>query len=616
VKWRATWIGCFIVLAAAASVPAQVTVGNDVSMNMNGQISAGYTGDYGNQIPSDHGITAGGNATLNGSYYTPSFLSFQVSPYINQSRDNSTSSSISDSSGVLASASLFSGSNYPGSISYSRTYDSLGTFGVPGLPNYTTRGNTDGFNVGWGVNLPDWPHLSVNYAQGTNDYSIYGTDTTGSSDFHNLNVHAMYQVDGFNLNGGYVYNQTHSQYPLFLQTQQLENLDNDGSSYSLGASRNLPLHGSFSVNFNRSDFTSDFSDGRYNGTVDTVSSSANFHPQAEWTVGANFNYTDNLLGTLYQNIISAGGILQQSMPGQSSNSWDASGLASYTLTKHWIFYGTFEHRDQSYLGSAFGSNSLTGSVNYSNWLLGGSFSTVLSVTRTTENTSNLSAVGLLSVVNYNRKIELWDVSASGNYFQNTQTLLVGYTTSGWGYSGQLGRKFGAVHWNANAGGSRSLLNTSPGYGYNSQNYGTGFNVRWIGFSGTYTKSSGTGLLGVSGVVTTPLLGGTPLAGETSPLPTDLILDGGHAYGGGIGLNPYKRLTITFSYARAFSDTVSNTVGSQNNSENVYGRVQYQFRQMFFTGGYSRFVQGFSASGTAPAQLNSFYVGVQRWFNFF
>ena len=614
-KWRATWIGCFIVLAAAR-VPAQVTVGNDVSMNMNGQISAGYTGDYGNQIPSDHGLTAGGNATLNGSFYDPNFLSFQVSPYFNQSRANSTSSSISDSSGVLANASLFSGSNYPGSISYSKTYDSLGTFGVPGLPNYTTHGNANGFNVGWGVNVPDLPHLSLNYAQGTNDYSIYGTDTNGSSDYHNFNAHVMYQVDGFSLNGGYVYNQTHAQYPLILQTQQLENLDNDGSSYSVGASRDLPLHGSFSANFNRSDFTSDFSDGRYSGTVDTVNSSVNLHPEAQLTLGADFNYTDNLLGTLYQNIIAAGGILQQSTPGQSSNSWDASGLASYNLTKHWIFYGTFEHRDQSYFGSAFGSNSLTGSVNYWNRLLGGSFSTVLSVTRTTEDTSNLSTVGFLSVVNYSRKIELWDVSASGNYFQNTQTLLVGYTTSGWGYSGQLGRKIGPVRWNANAGGSQSLLNVSSGYGYNAQNYGTGFNVRWFGFNGTYSKSSGTGLLGVNGVVTSPLLGGTPLSGGTSPLPTDLILYGGHAYGGGIGINPYKRLTITFSYARAFSDTVSNNVGSQNNSENVFGRVQYQFRQMFFTGGYSRFVQGFSASGTAPAQLNSFYVGVQRWFNFF
>ena len=596
-------------LAAAARMPAQVTVGNDVSMNMNGELSFGYTGEYGNQTASDHGITAGGDATLTGSYYTPSFLSFLVNPYYNQSRDNSTSSSITDSSGVLASFSLFSGSNYPGSISVSKTYDSVGTYNIPGLPNFTSHGNTDGFNIGWGVNVPDWPQLMLNYTQGKNDYSIYGTDTNGTSDYHNFNAHVIYRVDGFNLNGGYVYNQTHSEYPLVLQTQQLENLDNSGNSYTFGASHELPFHGTFGANFNRSDFTSDFSDGSYTGTVDTVNSNVNFHPTAQLTLEANFNYTDNLLGTLYQNIITAGGILQQSTRGQSSDSWDSSGLASYNLTKHWILSGSYEHRQQSYFGSSFGSNSMTGTVNYWDRVLGGSLNTVLSVTRMTEDSTNLSTVGLLSVVNYSRRIKLWDVSGTGQYFQNTQTLLVGYTNSGWGYSGQLGRKFGGVHWNANAGGSRSLLNTTAGYGYNSQNYGTGLNFRWLGFTATYAKSSGSGLLGVNGVVTNPLAG-------QSPLPTDLILYGGHSYGGGLGLNPYKRLTITFSYAHAFSDTVSNSVGSHNNSENVFGRVQYQFRQMFFDAGYSRFVQGFSASGTAPAQLNSFYVGLQRWFNFF
>ena len=100
------------------------------------------------------------------------------------------------------------------------------------------------------------------------------------------------------------------------------------------------------------------------------------------------------------------------------------------------------------------------------------------------------------------------------------------------------------------------------------------------------------------------------------LPTDLIMYGGHAYGGGVGLNPVRRLTITFSYAKAFSDTVSGGIGSNNNSESIVGRLQYQFRQMLFIGGYSKFVHGFSASGTPPSQLNSFYVGVQRWFNFF
>jgi len=602
-------MGCFLVLAAAARVPAQVTVGNDLSMNLNAQLSAGYTGDYGNAIPSEHGITAGGNGTLSGFYYDPNFLSFQVSPYYNQSRTNSTSESISDSSGVLASTSLFSGSNYPGSVSFSKTYDSLGTFAVPGLPNYTTHGNSEGFNIGWGVNTPNWPHLSFNYAQGKNDYSIYGINTDGSSNYHNFNAHVFYQVDGFNLNGGFVHAQTHSEYPLVLQNQQLENLDNDGNTFTFGATHPLPLHGTFGANYSRSDFSTDFTDGRYSGTVDTVSANVNVRPLEELTLGANFNYTDNLVGTIYENIVAAGGTLQQSTPGQTSSSWDASGLASYSLAKHWIVIGTFEHREQTYYGSSNGSNSLTGSVNYWNRIFDGSFSTVLSVTKTSEDASNVDSVGLLSVTSYSRRLGLWDVSAAGNYFQNTETTLVGYTTSGWGYSAQVGRKFRGLHWNANAGGSRSLLSQSPDYRHNSQNYGTGFNVKWIGLNATYTKASGTGLQGVNGVIT------TPLSNETI-LPTNLILYGGHAYGGGIGLNPMKRLTITFSYSKAFSDTTTNSVGSHNNSENVVGRLQYQFRQMFFYGGYSKFVQGFSASGNAPAQLISFYVGVQRWFNFF
>jgi hypothetical protein len=609
VNWRPISIGFLITLATVARVPAQVTVGNDLNMNLNGQISAGYNADYGNAIPSDHNITGGGNGTLSGFYYDPNFLAFNISPYYNQSRTNSTSQSITASSGVLASASLFDGSNYPGSVSFSRTYDSLGTFGVPGLPNYTTRGNSDGFNIGWGVNPPDWPHLSFIYSQGTNDYSIYGTNTNGSSDYHNFNAHLTDQVDGFNLSAGFVHNQTYSQYPLVLQNGQLESMDNSGNSYFFSASHNLPFHGGFGASYTRSDFSADFSDGHYSGTVDTVNSNANFRPLEQLSVSADFNYTDNLIGTLFQNVTTAGGIVQQTTPNEQSNSWDADGSASYYLGKQWIFTGTYEHREQSYFGTAFASDALTGSANYWRRLFGGSFSSVVSVTRTTEDNLNQTIVGLLAVTNYSRRIELWDVSVSGNYFQSAQTSLIGYTTSGWGYSGQVGRRFGNLHWNANAGGSRSLLNGSSGYGYNTQNYGTGLNIRWFGINATYAKSDGLGLLGVNGVIAPPLTNGTIL-------PTNLIMYGGHAYGGGMGMNPVRRLTITLSYAKAFSDTNSGGVGSHNNSENVVGRLQYQFRQMFFDAGYSKFVQGFSASGLPPSQLNSFYVGVQRWFNFF
>ncbi len=140
-KGRWTWIGGALLLVLVSRAPAQVTVGENATLDMSGLLQAGYTADYGNDISSDHGLTVGGSANLTGDYYSPGFLSFTLSPFYNQSRLNSTSQSISDSSGVSASANIFSGSNYPGSISYNYTYNNTGIFGLPGFPNYTTNGN-------------------------------------------------------------------------------------------------------------------------------------------------------------------------------------------------------------------------------------------------------------------------------------------------------------------------------------------------------------------------------------------------------------------------------------------------------------------------------------------
>ena len=93
-------------LLLALPAAGQITLG-ELSTTANGTISAGYTGDYGNQISSDHGLSVGGSGTFSGSYYNPNFVSFTVSPYLNQSRDNSAFQSISDASGVTASSNDF-----------------------------------------------------------------------------------------------------------------------------------------------------------------------------------------------------------------------------------------------------------------------------------------------------------------------------------------------------------------------------------------------------------------------------------------------------------------------------------------------------------------------------
>ena len=605
---RAAWVLGATVLALTLTASAQVTVGDNISMNLNALGSFGYNADYGNSIKSDHGLNFGGTGNLTGSYYSPTFLNFLINPYYNQSRANSTSQSISDSSGVNASAFLFSGSHFPGSVSYSKAYNSLGTFGAPGIPSFTSHGNSDAFSVGWGVNLENLPSLSFNYRQGHDNYSIYGTDANGSSAFRNFNANAHYRLNGFNLNGAYTRSVNHSIYPIVL-TNEEQTSDNHTNSYALGVGHDLPWHGSFSGTYNRSTFSSDFSQINYTGTVNTVTSNATFHPVSKLTLATTADFTDNLVGTLVQNIVTAGGVVQQQTPGQKSNSFDITEVGSYNITQHILVTGTAERRLQTYFGKTYGSNSFTGSGSYWNHLFGGTMSSVLSVTRTTIDNTGQSSLGLLSTLNYQRRIGRWDVSGSGNYYQNTQTLLVGYTTSGFGYTVAVGRKIGLLRWNASAGGSRSLLNTSAGYSSHTQNYTTGITAKWLGVTGTYAKSDGTALLGGNGLVPTPLP--NPI-----PLPSDLILYGGHSYGVGLGLNPSKHFVATASYARAFSNTMNSAVGSNNRNENAVVRLEYRFRQMWFTAGYSKFVQGFSASNAAPADVNTFYFGVQRWFNFF
>jgi len=112
---------------------------------------------------SDHSWALGGSANFSGSFYNPNFLSFNVGLYLNQSRANSDYQSISNASGVNASANIFGGSRFPGSINYSKSFDSEGNYAVPGIADYVTHGNSDAFGINWGENLPNVPSFSAGF---------------------------------------------------------------------------------------------------------------------------------------------------------------------------------------------------------------------------------------------------------------------------------------------------------------------------------------------------------------------------------------------------------------------------------------------------------------------
>jgi len=615
---RCLAVALLLLLPAAA----QIKVGDDLNMRANGNIFFGYSGDYGNQVESAHGMGVGGAGALSGFYYDPNFLNFNLSPYYDQSRSNSESQSISNASGFNFGAGIFSGSHFPGSISYAKAYNSDGNFGVPGLPNYTTHGNNQSFGISWSELVPDKPSLSASFQMGSNNYSVYGTDENGNSAFHDFSLRSGYTLDGFNLGAFYSNSISHSLIPEVLSSQQTETAHTDSDAFGFTAGHPLPLHGSWSASFVRSDVNSDFAGYGFNGTIDSFATNASAQPTNKLYLSSSFSYSDNLTGTLYQSIIpTAGGgtgtsgsvvaapILQQSNPGQPSHALDMLGNASYSLLPNLQALGYVERRTQYFLGENYGSNSYGGGLTYGRPLFGGSFNTAVSVTDSTIDNSNVNTLGFTTTATYNRRFGLWFVGGGFSYAQNVNTLLITYMTSYYSYSGNVRRRFGALTWTGSASFSRTGLTEQPDTKSTTQTYSTGIGYRqWISLSGSYSDSSGNGLLTGTGLTTTPLPVIIP--------PGLLTFYGGTGYSVGLGSSPVQRLTIGVSFSHAISNTLSQEIGSWNKTELANALFQYQFRKMYVTGGYTRFLQGFSASGLPPGVVSSFSVGVSRWFDFF
>ena len=285
--WASAWLLC----SGALPAVAQLKVG-ETSSTLSGTISTGYTGDYGNLINSDHSLSFGGTGTLSGYYYNPNFISFSVSPFLNQSRDNSAYQSISNASGVNFTSSIFGGSHFPGSVTYSKAYNSEGNFAIPGVANYTTRGNSDTFGINWAETLPDWPSLSASFQTGSSQYSIYGADGNGNTDSHSFGLRSAYMLDGFNLAAYFTLGGSHSDIPQILEgSTQSETATSSNRGYGFSAGHTLPMHGGFSSSFNSSYVNSDFLGASYHGTIDTLTGTASFQPTQKFHYSVSSDYS-------------------------------------------------------------------------------------------------------------------------------------------------------------------------------------------------------------------------------------------------------------------------------------------------------------------------------------
>jgi len=582
-------------------------------MNLNGLLTGGYAGNYGDAIPSSHGLTFGGSAQLSGSYYNPNFLNFTATPYYNQSRADSSFQSLTDATGIDGTANFFTGSRFPGFASYHYDRNSTGTFGLIGTPSFTTVGNSQGFGIGWSALLPDWPTLSVSYSQGSGTGTLYGTNEESNSSTKTLNVHSTYQLAGWRLNGFYQYMNVSSTIPFFLSGEPGNDFyHSSGNDFGVNATHTLPWHGSVALGFNRSTYGDNSGStvnellGTSNYTTDQQTALVSFQPTIKLTLFTNEAYTDNLSGYLYQTIINGGGGVPVTAPSSGSDSFTLTSGATYTFTRNLYGMAQITYFDQSYFGSNYEGSFFLGTVGYGKRIFD-TFTVTASVVESTNKFAN-NNLGFIANLNGFHHFGAWEVAGNFSYAQNVQTLLVTYTTSYYNYGANLHRRLGhGMQFTAAFNGNHSGFSQNAGTLNESESFSSSLALRRVAITANYNKYNGQSILTSSGIapITVP---GLP--------PEGLVLYNGEAYGAGIALTPIPRLTLSGNYAHATSNTLSATTPSFNKTEMFYSQLQYRLRQITVLAGYTKFSQGISASGILPSNQYSYFIGVTRSFNFF
>ena len=611
-----TILGCLVIIAMAHIAQAQVTIGDNTKMNAGGLFSFGYAGDYGNQIQSSHGLQFGASGDLSGYYYSPSFLNFTVNPYYNQSKADSSFESLTNASGVAANANFFTGSHFPGSVSYRYDYDSTGTLGLPSTPNFTTRGNSQGFGVNWSALLPDWPTLSVGYQQGGGSGTLYGTDEESSSHQRLFNVRSSYHLAGFNINGFYDHTTLNSQFPEFLTGEGYSISDSSGHDFGVNTSRNIDWwNGSVYANYSHSSYSTDYDYGELQPvtnsgyTANLQSAGANFHPTQKFGFYVNENYTDNL-SAFYNQVPGSGDnvVPPVNVFGSTATSFTVGGGANYQFTSHLNANAQATHYAQTYSGNTYTGTFLSGNVNYGRKLFDMfTFSAGVVVSDTGLGYNN--NVGFVGTMNYYRKFRGWETSGSFNYAQNVQSLLITYTTSYYNYNANLHRRFSSrVQWTAAFNGSKQGLSSNKNSDSDSYAFSSSLSLRQIALTAQYLKATGNSIIAGNSISPIP-----PLPG---PIPEDVISYNAESYGGGLSWTPVRRMVLSGTYSRSLSNTLANSIYSRNNTEIIYGQMQYRLRRISLLTGYTRFTQGISATGVPPGTVTSYYGGISRWFDFF
>ncbi len=596
----------------ALPVFAQLRVGNDIGFNATGTVGAGYTGDFGTALPNDHSLSLNGVANVTGYFYNPAFLNFYAMPSYGRSQANSGSGSLTDAASIITGVGIFSGSHFPGSITYGESTTSTSTYGAPNLQGFTTEGNSNELGVAWSEVIPKLPPVSFQYSQNSSSSSIFGTTQEFHGNSRIFNLTSSYKLAGWFMTGRFTDIMNHTEVPAFLTTTGSGSVSDDSTStFSFNTYHKLPFSGSVALNYAHTTFDGSGGGSSVSGTDSTYTANSSFAPWKPFATNFQLEYDTNLQGYVEQQLISAGSMVPEVNLGSESHSLLFSNLDNIAIYKNLSASFVFLHSQQTAYGESVAVNHFSAILNYR--FLKPLWGTILVYGGVNDESTEAGhqGTGLTTGVNFERYIHRFDVSGSFSYDQQVQTVLATQVTSAYTYMASARRPLTRhLLWNNNFSGYHTGLGELPGSSSHSESLGSSLSFKGTGGGVSYGQSTGTALVTASGLVAVPTALTPVLTGN------QYILDNGSSISFNAVTTPIKLLTISANYSKSLSTTLTPLINASNTSKIFTAFTQYQLRKIALTAGYTRLMQGVGSATPIPLTFTSYYFGIQRWFKAF
>jgi hypothetical protein len=591
-----------LVLAWVTTSQAQVTIGENVNLQMTGSLGYGYSGAFGNSGLSTNSSGLTGNADLTGSYFHPNFLSFSFRPFLNRNKSNTDSQTVTLGRGYGGSVGIFSGSRFPGSISFGQGFASNTEFRVAGVPSLSGDSTNRNFGIGWSALVPGLPQLTANFTSASGSATFFETSKSSNSS-KNFDLNSSYTIGGFDLMGHYSWNNNRFTSPDIFTVEETSSA-NRSKNLSVTAHRNLFLHGGLSLGWSRSSSEGD-TGSRYSTSSYSVGTS--FNPWSRFSVYHNLIYTTNLTAALIEETL-GGANAGLNIDRDSNGTYNALG-ATYNIGHGFTATGRYSHRVQNFSGRTYDNSQYGGSLNYSgSGRLLGLFYFGIGMVDTASKNGN-DGLGFNGVIGMNRKVKGWETSADFNYSHNVQTLTSIVNTSTYSYGSNARRKLtDELGFGMGFRASHSGMVAQSGDGNRSESFNASLNWRRYRFSGAYSQSSGSAVLNARGELTP-----TPIGSILTP---DFMLYDARSYSFSASTLLMRRIRLTGAYSRYQSESEKGEESRLSNGNRISLRTEYRMRKFNLLSGYQRSDQEVSSIPGGPRIVNSYYVSISRWINVF